>query len=31
MQMELSTKVKDAIPEVIEKIDALVSVINHLS
>lgn len=31
MQMELSTKVKDAIPEVIKKIDALVSVINHLS
>ena len=30
MQMELSTKVKDAIPEVIEKIDALVSVINNL-
>lgn len=30
MQMELSTKVKDAIPEVIKKIDALVSVIiNH--
>jgi hydrogenase maturation protease len=31
MQMELSTKVKDAIPEVIKKIDALVSVINNLS
>jgi len=31
MQMELSTKVKDAISEVIKKIDALVSVINHLS
>ena len=30
MQMELSTKVKDAIPEVIKKIDALVSVINNL-
>lgn len=30
MQMELSAKVKDAIPEVIEKIDALVSVINNL-
>ena len=29
MQMELSTKVKDAIPEVIKKIDALVSVINN--
>jgi len=31
MQMELSTKVKDAIPEVIKKIDALVSVIDNLS
>lgn len=31
MQMELSTKVKDAILEVIEKIDALVSVINNPS
>ena len=31
MQMELSTKVKDAIPEVIKKIDALVSVIVNLS
>jgi hydrogenase maturation protease len=30
MQMELSSKVKDAIPEVIEKIDALISVINNL-
>lgn len=30
MQMELSTKVKDAISEVIEKIDALVSIINNL-
>jgi hydrogenase maturation protease len=30
MHMELSTKVKDAIPEVIEKIDALVSIINNL-
>jgi hydrogenase maturation protease len=31
MQLELSTKVKDAIPEVIKKIDALVSVIVNLS
>jgi hydrogenase maturation protease len=30
MQMELSTKIKDAIPEVIEKIDDLVSIINNL-
>ena len=31
MQMELSTKVKDAIPEIIKKIDALVFVIDNLS